>query len=176
MPRPPTKHKRGKPRKARAREQHLTQQVEEEVYKWSNDPKELERFVFTEKSGVILKMADGATPEDFFQIFLIDKILDLMMTTINEHATDIMNRSRPSRHKSRHESFSSITSQITKESFSSITSQITNEHYYYYYWFIYSRCNKKRIKIYKENPFANSSIVANQNRVLADVDRQILSK
>ena len=27
-----------------------------------------ERFVFTEKSGVILKMPDGAKPEDFFQI------------------------------------------------------------------------------------------------------------
>ena len=101
MPRPPTKPKRGRPRKARAREKPLTQQVEEEVYKWNNNPKEPERFVFTEKFGVILKMPDDAKPEDFFQIFLNDKILDLMVTKTNEYATDIMNRSCPSRRKSR---------------------------------------------------------------------------
>ena len=42
MPRSPIKPKSGRPRKARTREQSQTQQVEEEVYKWSNDPKEPE--------------------------------------------------------------------------------------------------------------------------------------
>ena len=95
MPGPPTKPKHGRPRTARAREQPLAQQVEEEVYKWSNDPKQPERFVFTKQSGVILKMSDDAKPEDL-KLFLNDKILDLMLTKSNEHATDIMNRSLPS--------------------------------------------------------------------------------
>ena len=66
MPRPPPP-KHGRQRKAR--EQPLTQQVEVEVYKWSNDPKEPERMVFTEKSGVILKMLDDAIRflSDIFQ-------------------------------------------------------------------------------------------------------------
>ena len=41
-------------------------------------------------------MLEDAKPEDFFQIFLNDNILDVMGTETNEYAGDIMNRSRPS--------------------------------------------------------------------------------
>ena len=88
---PPTKPKHGRPRKARATFDTTGRR------RGLNEPK---RFVFTEKSGVILKMPDDAKPKDFFQIFFNDKILD-MVTKTKEHATVIINRSRPSRHTSR---------------------------------------------------------------------------
>ena len=90
---------RGRPRKATA--QPLTEQVtEEELYKWTSNPKEPEIFAFTENPGIIIDVPDDATLEYFFNLFLNNKLLDMVVKT-NAHAIDIINRTRPSRHRSR---------------------------------------------------------------------------
>ena len=90
----------GRPRKATA--QPLTEQVaEEELYKWTNNPKEPEIFAFTENPGILIDVPDDATLEYFFNLFLNNKLLDMVVVKANAHAIDIINRTRPSRHSSR---------------------------------------------------------------------------
>ena len=61
------------------------------MFKWRNDPREPVTFPFTEYPGRLLQM-----PADFFNIFLTDELLDMMVEKTNNHAVEIMSKECPS--------------------------------------------------------------------------------
>ena len=92
---PPVDQRIGKPMRGRPRKattQPLTEQVTEELYKWTNNLKEPEIFAFMENPGILIDVPDDATPEYIFNLFLNNKLLDMMVVETNAHAIDIINR------------------------------------------------------------------------------------
>ena len=73
---------------------------ENEVSKWANEPNVVPKIKFTSTPGLKIQM-NSMQPIDFFKLFLTDDLINMMVTEANRYADQEINKHRPLRRSSR---------------------------------------------------------------------------
>ena len=73
---------------------------ENEVSKWTNEPNVVPKIKFTGTAGLKIQI-NNMQPIDFFKLFLTDDLINMMVTETNRYADQEINKHRPLRRSSR---------------------------------------------------------------------------
>ena len=83
---------------------------ENEVSKWTNEPNVVPKIKFTGTPGLKIQM-NSMQPIDFFKLFLTDDLINLMVTETNRYADQEINKHLPLRRSSRLNPWKSVDHQ-----------------------------------------------------------------